>query len=372
MKALIFSMTCGEGHNMMANSLAQAFTSQGVETKIVQTFGYDQKRVEKENAMYLWACSHIPKLYDFVWNRLRNKKSNPNKLPGFVKNCLPYFTEQIAQFNPDIIMTTHLYASSVVSYMRNQNLLPKGVVTGAILQDFCLAPYWGFSIGMDYIFQPYDNTTQDLLNIGFKQSQIITMGLPIREQFYQPYNQNKVREKLNLPGNFLVLTVGGGNNLGNNFKLIKSITKKNLKDVTVVIINGKNQKNYQKIQKYIQKNKIKSIINVGYASNMHEYMQAADAVISRGGSSSLTEVISVQKPLIIREKLILNEKINKELFIENGCALGMEKLSQAAEKIDMLKSDATLYNNMLENIKKMRRTNSAQNITKFLIDKAKK
>ena len=27
---------------------------------------------------------------------------------------------------------------------------------------------------------------------------------------------------------------------------------------------------------------------------------------------------------------------------------------------------------MLENIKKMRRTNSAQNITKFLIDKAKK
>lgn len=372
MKALIFSMTCGEGHNMMANSLAQAFISQGVETKIVQTFGYNQKRVERENKMFLWACSHIPKIYDFVWTRLVHKKVDANKLAGFVKDCLPYFQQQIDEFKPDIIMTTHLYASGVVSYMRKHNLLAKDIVTGSILQDFCLAPYWGYSIYMDYIFQPYDNTTQDLLNLGFKQSQIITTGLPIREQFYQPYNKSQVRKKLNLPDTFLVLTVGGGNNLGNNLKLIKSITKKNLKDVTIIIINGKNQKNYKKIQNYVQKNKINNIINIGYSSNIHEYMQAADVIISRGGSSSLTEAISVQKPLIIREKLILNEKINKKLFIDNGCALGIEKTSQAAEKIDMLKNDTSLYNNMLENIKKMRKINSAYNITKFLIDKAKK
>lgn len=80
MKVLIFTMSCGEGHNMLAKSLSQAFEKQEAETKIVQTFGYDEERVKKENKKYLWACKHIPHLYDFVWNKLR-KRDFSNKKP---------------------------------------------------------------------------------------------------------------------------------------------------------------------------------------------------------------------------------------------------------------------------------------------------
>lgn len=45
-------MTCGQGHNMIAKALSEQFDLQGVENKIVQTFNYSQKQVEKENKKF--------------------------------------------------------------------------------------------------------------------------------------------------------------------------------------------------------------------------------------------------------------------------------------------------------------------------------
>ncbi len=368
MKALIFSMTCGEGHNMMARSLAQAFDKAGVENKIVQTFGYNEKRVARENKMFLWACKHIPHVYDFVWNKLRKKNHATDKLPYYVKDCLKYFKQQINSYKPDIIMCTHFYASSVLTYMKKQNLIDKKIITGTILVDFCLAPYWEHSNGIDYVFQPYTNTTESLLQKGFNQKQIITTGLPIREEFYANYQQGELRKKLNLPEKFTVLNIGGGNGLGNTLKLVKSILSKNL-DITLVVINGKNIKNYNKIKKFITKNNIKNVINLGFVNNVHEYMMSSDVLVSRCGSSCLTEGISVGKPFIIREKMILNEKINKEFFIKNGCALGMKKITDAGDKVEYLKNNPKIYEKMKKNIEKMRKPYSAQKIVEFLINK---
>ncbi len=370
MKALIFTMTCGEGHNMIAKSLAQACENANVEYKILQTFGYNEKRVARENKKFLWACKYIPKLYDFVWNRLRKKDTSTNKLPYYVKKCLKYFKEQIALFCPDIIICTHYFASSVIAYMKKQNLLKKNIVTSTILFDFCLAPYWEHSVAVDYIFQPHHNTTNDLIEKGYSKDQILTFGLPIRDEFFKQFNKTFLRKELGLKNIFTVLNVGGGNGLGNTLKLLKSVLSIN-NDLQIIIINGKNKKNYNKIQKYIEKNKIKNVVNLGFVNNMDKYMKACDIIISRCGGCGLSEIFAVGKPFIIRENMILNEKINKNYFINEGCALGLNKITDAGKQVKILKEDTTLYNNMVENIKKIQYNDPAKKIVNFLIDKAK-
>lgn len=369
MKALIFTMTVGEGHNMMARSLEQAFKNKNIETKIVQTFGYNEKRVARENKLFLWACKHIPHIYDFVWNKLRKTNHTTNKLPYYVKDCLNYFDEQIKAFNPDIIICTHCYASSVIAYMKKQGMLKDGTITSTVLFDFCLAPYWEHSTAVDFIFQPLENTTDDLIKKGFKKEQILTFGLPVRDEFYDPCNIQEIRKQLGLENKFTVLNIGGGNGLGNTLKLLKSILKRNKNDVQVVIINGKNKKNYEKIEKYIKKYQINNVINLGFVNNVDMYMKATDIIISRCGGCGLSEVFAVKKPFIMREKMILNEKINKKYFIEKGCGLGLKKITDAGEKVEYLKNNPKIYEKMKKNIEKMQKPYSARKIVEFLIEK---
>lgn len=367
MRALIFTMSCGEGHNAIAKSIGQEFDKIGIENKIVQTFGFNQRRERRENKQYLWVCKHFPRTYNYIWNKLRKQDKSTDKLPYYVKPCLPYFKQVIDGYRPDIIVCTHCYASAVISYMKKSNMLDDKIVSSTILHDITLAPYWEHSNGVDYIFQPLENTTDDLIKKGFKKEQIKTLGLPLRSIFYAKYDKQEIRKQLALDGKFTVLIVSGGNGLGNTKKLVKDILSANL-DITLIVINGRNKKSYNQIEKLIKKHNIKNVVNLGFVTNIDEYMKASDVTISRAGSSCVFEALNISKPIIFREKMIINEQITKQYFIEHQCAFGMDKITDAKKYIKILKDDSKLYNKMAENTKKFVYKDSAKNIVNFLVD----
>ena len=370
-KALIFSMTVGEGHNMIAKSILEAFENKGVDAKIVQTFGYSEREVNRQNKLFLWTCKHIPHIYNYVWNKLRLADKTTNKLPNYVKNCLKYFQKEISSYQPDIIVCTHYYASSVIAYMKRQGLLDDKIVTSTMLFDYCLAPYWEHSTNVDYIFQPHTNTTDDLIKKGYKPEQIKTVGMPIRKAFFEEYNKAELRNKLNLKDMFTVMFIGGGNSLGNTLKLLKNVLQKN-SDIQVIVINGKNVKNFKKIKNYIEKYDLHNVVNLGFITHVELYMKACDALISRCGGCGLGEILALKKPFIVRENLITNEKINKKYFMENGCCLGLDKITDAGERVEFLKNTPALYRNIVKNIEKFTYPNPALTITNFLIEEHKK
>lgn len=373
MKALLLSMTCGEGHNAMARALKEQFDKHGIDTKIEQIFGWSEKREKQEEKAYLWAVKHIPHIYDYFWNKMR-KRDNPAKgLPHYVKSCFDYVKKSIEAFQPDFIVSTHFYGSSILSYMKKHGLIPPHVLTGAILQDFCLCPHWEDSVNVDYIFQPYDDTTLDLIEKGFKEKQIKTFGLPLRSGMEQASktSSQEARKKLELPEKFTVSIISGGGGSGNALKVIKSLIEQNL-DLNIICVNGRNTKNQEKINRFIAKKHINNITNLGFVQNVIDYILASDVIISRCGSSLVSEYLALHKPFIAREKLILNEKITKQIFTAHGCALGLDRASDSGGII------AHLYKHpdKLEAIKnasaKFARPNSSRDIVNFLIEESKR
>ncbi len=368
MKALIFTMSCGEGHNMLANSVAQAFNDKGVTTKIVQTFGYDDKRVQKENKKYLWACKRIPHLYDSVWNILRKKDFSNKKPPYYIKKCLNYFTQAIISYQPDIIVCTHYYASNVIAYMKKEGLIDNKITTSTVLFDFCLSPYWELSKNVDYIFTPSEENTAELIKKGYSLQQIKPFGLPVRAAFNNLLSQDEARMQLGIDDKFTVLIVSGGNGLGNTQKLVKNILKYN-KNINIICINGHNTKTFEQLEKLKQTYNFTNLINVGFVKNMEVYMKACDLIVTRCGGCGISEVLNCEKPFIVREKLIINEKINKKQFIAKGCALGMKKITDAGRLVKYVSENPKVYALMQDNIKKFAKHNSAEKIVEFLMSK---
>ena len=101
-------------------------------------------------------------------------------------------------------------------------------------------------------------------------------------------------------------------------------------------------------------------------------MKASDLIIGRAGSGTLSESFALNKPLIIREKLILNEKLGKEMFIKEGCALGLKKISEAGKKVYTVLNNKSLYETMVNNTKKYSKPSSSENIVNFLLEKEKR
>lgn len=366
MKVLIFSMTCGQGHNMIAKSLLESFDKLGAEVKIYQ-FYKSEKQIKKGNKDYLFACKYIPHLYEFIWKKLRNKNLNNGKLPYFAKKSFQYFIDVIKNFSPNIIICTHNYASAIISYLKEKNLLPESIVTATILFDFCVAPYWEYSKNVDYIFQPLENSTIDLVKKGFSLNQIITSGLPVREDFKKSFNQLQLKQDLFGNTKPTILIQGGGGGIGKNDKLVLNLFK-NINNINIVCANGSNKKTFNKLENFIKKNKVTNIYNLSFTNKLPLYMKASDIIVTKAGGNGISEILALKKPFIIREKSIINEKINKDLLVNNGIAMGIEKPNELSSVVLSLLENNDLVDMLKEKIKKLSKPNAADYIAKFLLE----
>lgn len=372
MRSLIFSMTVGEGHNFLARSIAEVFEKVGGVTKTEQVFGYDKRRVERENRLYLWACKRVPHLYDFVWNCARRRNPNKDSKIYFrsLKKCFNHFLNCINDFKPDVIFCTHFYASNILSKMRKENLIDDKIVIASLLTDYCVHPYWEFSRNIDYVFTPFEEVTEELLKKGFKKEQIVPLGLPAREEFSVHEDPKEKRKELNIKENFTVFSIAGGNGLGKTVKLIKNVLKEN-KNINIICVNGKNEKMKKRVEKFKEKNKLDNIYNFGFVTNIADYMKASDVVICRGGGAAIAEVVNLNKPFIIRENMILNEKQNKIMLIKGGFCLGMKKITEGGKLVRELRENKKLYDEFCQKISSIARPNASGEIVQFLIKKSR-
>lgn len=367
-RVLIFSMTCGQGHNMIAKSLKESFEDFDATVKIEQFYD-SSKKIKRANNQYFFVCKHFPNLYDKIWNRLRKKNHyKKNKLPFFARNALKHFKNVIEEFKPDIIVCTHLYASAVISYMKTNEILSKEIITSTILFDFTLAPYWEYSKNVDYIFQPFENTTRDLKNKGFSDNQIITLGMPVRKEFCLAYDINQYKDKLNLTSKFTIMLQAGGGGIGKNEELVKKLYY-NLKDINIICVNGSNKKSFANIEKFISKTEAKNIYNLGFVNNLYDYMKASDLILTKGGGNGISEILALKKPFVIRENMIINEKINCEFLVKEGVALTANNIDGIIKLCQELKDDNSKLDGLLENISKFSKPNASNDIALFLLNR---
>lgn len=363
-------MTCGEGHNQIAKAIKAELDKRQIDSKIVQLYGYSEKEVARQNKLFLNACKFIPHLYQSIWYALRNrnpKRKGSGYMSGVIKSCKEYVFEQIQQYNPDTIICTHNNCGAVVCALKREGKIRSDVTTYGIVFDYCLCPYWETNTGLDYVVLPHENLTESMIYRGFNKNQLLPLGLSVDPKFTTNIEKNEARKILGIDENaFAVALYSGGNCASPNFPLVKKLVKKN-PNITVVSICGKNKKQKKLIDDFILKNGIKNVINIGFCTNLEVVYSACDLVFSRGGGMGLTEQINKGIPFVLREKLLINENINKKMFCDLNMARGMKRISDAPKIVEYLKNNPDELAVMRENINKFCKRNSTQNFIDFVV-----
>ena len=325
--------------------------------------------LKNNNSLYLWASKRIPHLYELGWRiarKIKTKKLNNSPLTKDIKKYAMHFKQVIEEFEPTSIVCTHNYSGALIAYMKQQKMLPKAIKTITVMFDYVLCPFWDTNKYLDYCITPAEFCHKDLLKLGYKPEQLKCFGFPVNAKFCLCENKAEIRKKLGLENKFTFFSIAGGNGLGNSLKLLKNILKAK-GDYQVIIVCGKNQKDKDKIDAYIQQNNIKNVQNFGFVDNINELMNASDIAFARGGGNGISECFYSGLPVIFRTGLIINERENKNIFVKMGFGYAPKNKRQITKTCQFVLDNPQTILKQQQKIKDFIKPNALKNICDFVV-----
>lgn len=352
-KVLIISMTVGAGHNKIAKYYETKLDKKIYETKIVQLYGKSQKQVEKEDKKFQWLVNHIPKTYNFFWQLAVRRPNFLRYFPSFmsigVRKTINYVENQIKEYNPDFIISTHFYASSVLCKLRRKKRLNNNIKIYQVVTDFCLVPYYENIVLVDKLIIPSEILKNDFKKKGFKDDQFLIYKYP--NKIEPPLKtKEEIKTKLNLNTNKpIIIHSTGAASKYSTIKLLKYISN----NYFYINICGKNKKEFNKVNKYLEKKNIKNVLNLGFVSNMNELIYISDCAITSGSTQAFVEFLTLKKPLIFRPDAIINEKGNGFLISKNNLGRKPKRFKKVEMQIDYILKN---YESYQENIDKFNKS----------------
>ena len=363
-KILIFTVTAGNGHNSCAKAVKELSEKYGAEVIVKDIFR------EYSNGFYEWifdggynlSVGKLRPIYNAAYNRLYKKT-----LKSYGMARLPACSvaggmlKEIYNYRPDAIFCTHFFAALTITALRRVYDIPAKVFLTAL--DYLVSPYMELCTGVDYIMLPHEDFVEGYIKKGFSRDQIKVTGLPVNDKFNHAPTMEEARKKLGIGKEFVITIIFGGGHWNGATEMVKEVIRAG-GEIHLIVINGHNKKSYKKIARMKIPENVK-LTNVGFTDEVDIYLQASDIVMSKAGGPSLTEIITLGKPVLRTEKLPSQEILNMNYLKSKGMA---ESFSDKRELIRLIKSlrASGKHNEMAKNMRAFRR-NGIGEVTELLL-----
>lgn len=364
MNILIFSVSIGNGHDQVANTLRNQFIQRdnSCRVKIVNTIKFISPILDK---VILDSYLNILKFYPKAWGKIYEKT---NKIDPIIdinditnKLMTSKLHKSINSFVPDVIICTHSFPSSIISNLKQKKIPRTPLVS--VITDYNIHTSW-VNDYTDYYVIPHENLSYVMENYGVAAGKILPSGIPIRKEFSEVVDLRYVREKYKLADKKTVLVMGGGLGLGEIYNIVSELDSQ-LEDVQIIAVAGRNNRLEQKLNSMNTKNKL---MVFGFVDTIHELMEAADCIITKPGGVTTAEVLCKQKPLVIFSPLPGQEYENAEFLLNSGVAVATSEV----KKIPVLINQILSFDLRLKSIRDisgyLKKENAAADMVDFILD----
>lgn len=373
MKILVTYASAGAGHERAAKAIVKALEKHNgqIEVKLVDVLDYSSFLFKKTySATYLFAIRHIPLIWGIAYLVLDSRVVY--SFVAFLRRVInklnsAKFIQLLYSFNPDLVISTHFYASEVIACQRRKGKF-KGRLT-SIITDFRVHAFW-VTKGIDKFIVAARNTKEELIERGVAREKIEVLGIPVDPIFARNEDKNTLMNKLNLRQNlFTILLTSGGFGVGPIEELVNEL--QNIPhSIQLIIVCGHNKSLYDNlINRKINKNSKIFYKIYGFSNNMHELMQVSDVIVTKSGGLTCSECLAKSLPLIIIAPVPGQETRNCSVLVGEGAALKIDKPAQINKLIINLIDHPQTISRMKENIRRLAKPNSASEIVNLSLKK---
>ncbi len=394
MRILILSASTGGGHLRASSALKTYILNHDSNStvEIVDTLKYVSPLLNKTvTEGYEQLAKKSPKVYGAMY-----KTANIDICKSFLAAFNSLFSKKLipllSEFNPDIIISTHPFATEMVSNLKDTYNITIPLV--CIMTDYAPHKAW-IGDNVDAYVVSNDDMVDMMVDIGVNKDIIYPYGIPIEDSFHLSNNKDNTLSELGLSeGKPTILIMAGSFGVTDILKIYNNITKIDI-DFQIIVITGRNKKLYEAFEKLLdnsietsstiskvskalsekiafssktQESKPKPTKLIYFTNEVHKYMQVADLIITKPGGLTISEALACNLPMAIFNAIPGQEEENAEFLINNNMAVKLEKGSTCAKTIENLLSNRKRLKDMKSSCESFDKSASSEYVFALIKD----
>jgi processive 1,2-diacylglycerol beta-glucosyltransferase len=362
MKALILHASAGGGHRRAAEALERAAADCGLDTVVRDVLDFTSPLYRRTYAKgYLALARSAPELWGYLYAKSDRSAQAPAERTlraAFNQLNALSFLRFFRQTAPDLVLCTHFLPLELVGSLPAK--ARRGLPLFGVVTDFAAHSLW-YCRNVDAYYVASEEARRQLVRKGQPADRIACTGIPILPGFLPGIDPRDARLRLGLPADPpLVLVLNGGLGVGPAPGLLDAFSRQPPL-AQVVVVAGRNPRFEAKLRA-AARNIPCPVLVQGFVENMHDWMLAADLVVTKPGGLTMAEVLAVGRPSLLMDPIPGQEQRNAEHLLEAGCALRAFDPDEAAWKIDALLRDPTRLRDLSERARLQGRPRAAADV----------
>ncbi|HPH97505.1 MAG TPA: glycosyltransferase [Anaerolineaceae bacterium] len=178
---------------------------------------------------------------------------------------------------------------------------------------------------------PTESARDKAINYGIDPGRVIVAGLPVADRFATMNgNRAEIRARLGWPQDKpVVLLMGGGEGMGPVERTALSIADAHL-DMTLVVVCGKNEGLKRRLEMV---NWPMPTFIYGFVTEMPNFMQAADVLVTKAGPGTISEGFIAGLPIILFARMPGQEDGNVAYVVEEHAGVWAPRPQQVVDTL---------------------------------------
>jgi 1,2-diacylglycerol 3-beta-galactosyltransferase len=317
----LFSDT-GGGHRSPAYAVAHALRDL-----------YDgQAQIELVDALadYApWPFNRLDRFYPsmvrlkgWLWAAGYHLSDGPRRVALLTGGCWPWVRAAILRLMRDHPADVIVCFHPIFNHLVLQTLTQTGAKTPLITQviDLATAHAFWFVPGITLCLVPTGENRRWALARGLPAERVLVTGLPVGPRFVTAAQEDPyaVRRRLGLKTDLpTVLLVGGAEGMGPLRHISKAVAGSGVQ-AQLVVITGRNER----LRARLSAETWPFPVQVkGFVHNMHEWMRAADLLVTKAGPSTVSEALVLGLPMVLSGALPGQERPTVDYVVQAGAGV---------------------------------------------------
>ncbi|MDR5683477.1 MAG: glycosyltransferase [Armatimonadota bacterium] len=365
---LVLSATYGGGHQRVAEVLDGVWreTAPGVRVEIVDFFDafVNPTLNHLTRSLYINSVRHAPRLWGAFYYATGNIRPDSPTQKWINRLGRRRLAAYIREHKPDVVVHTHPTPAGVMSDLKAESIVDRPAAV--VITDYAIHSQWIHPHVERYCVAT-DEIRAGLEDRGIPPERITVTGIPIDPVFATPMDRTEAARRLGLdPARTTVLVMAGAYAMLGGVVDVHRVLMHSSRPVQAVFICGRDPALVERLR---QRSRRRPDFHVhGYVTNVHEWMSAADLLVTKAGGITVSEALAKELPMVVYRPIPGQEDWNTRTVAGAGAAKVARDPEDLARVLDALLADPGEIESMRRAARRLKRPRAAHDVARVVLD----
>jgi processive 1,2-diacylglycerol beta-glucosyltransferase len=370
-RILVLSASVGAGHLRAAQAVELAIKELAPDALVqnLDVLEFTSATFRRLYAKsYLDLVNRAPHVLGYFYDLMDREPSPQRKLDRLQhlveRVNLRKFLRFLREGRWDVFVNTHFLPAGLIAALRTSAELSTPQLT--VTTDFETHRLW-VNQPCDQYFTATEEGAVNLSQWGVPAADITVTGIPIHPAFSRPGDQRECRAKHGLSGDRpVILQLAGGFGVGPIEDLFDAVLSVET-PLELVVVTGRNEVLEERLRQRTPPSR-HSVHVLGFTTEIHELMSAADLVMTKPGGLTTSEALACGAAIVVVNPIPGQESRNSDFLLENGAAIKVNNVATLPYKLTRLLRSPERMAQLKRNARELGKPDAAFRIARTALD----